>query len=81
MSYEAWGEPDDEYISYEAAIDAGWLYPEQADELYAQLFAASWSRMVFMACLVDPETAEMKGFELVRAATALAESYLAPGSV
>lgn len=79
MSYEAWGEPDDEYISYEAALDAGWLTPDDADALYAERFAASWARMVMLACLVDPETPETKAFELVRAASALAETYVTQG--
>jgi len=79
MSYEAWGEPDDEYISYEAALDAGWLTPDDAEALYAERFAASWARMVFLACLVDAETPETKAFELVRAASALAETYIGVG--
>lgn len=73
MSYEAWGEPDDEYIHYDAAIDAGWLYPEQADELHAALFAASWARMVFLACLLVSPDVQMVAFETMRAAVALSE--------
>lgn len=33
MSYEAWGEPDDDYMSVDAAINDGWLAPEEAAEL------------------------------------------------
>jgi hypothetical protein len=76
MSYEAWGEPDDEYISYEAALDAGWLTPDDADELHGKLFAASWTRMVFLACVADAGTTETRVFELARAVSALGELYL-----
>lgn len=73
MSYEAWGEPDDEYISYDAAIDAGWLWPEEADDLREQLFAASWTRMVFLSCLLVSKDVQSVAFETMRAAMALSE--------
>lgn len=28
MSYEAWGEPDDDYMSVDKAIEMGWLSPD-----------------------------------------------------
>ena len=38
MSYEAWGEPDDDYFTPEQASEAGWLLPDEAEAFRAALW-------------------------------------------
>jgi len=38
MSYEAWGEPDDDYMSVDQAIEAGWISPDCTSKAMIDVF-------------------------------------------
>lgn len=44
-------------VAEQVCYDAGWATPLEAYTLREELFAASWARMVFLACL-DPSTVQ-----------------------